>query len=165
MKIAFACWDNRIAPVFDTARQIHLIETDSGKIIAETQEALFDNAPLRNAARLAELDIKTLVCGAISRPLQKMVMAYGINVIPFVAGELQEVIQAWIGGALPNDRFSMPGCCGHGQLGGYGKERGQGLGLGMGHGMDRGVGSLGTDFTGGGRGMCTGRRRGRGNSI
>jgi len=32
-KTAFAYWDDRIAPVFDTARRIHVVEADSGKIV------------------------------------------------------------------------------------------------------------------------------------
>ena len=98
MKTAFAYWDNRIAPVFDTARQIHVVEAESGRIVAETQEALADDLPVQKALRLVELGVGTLVCGAISRPLHAMVAAYGIQVIPFVAGDLREVIQAWLSG-------------------------------------------------------------------
>jgi hypothetical protein len=36
-------------------------------------------------------------------------MAQGIHVVPFVAGELGEVIQAWINDELANDLFAMPG--------------------------------------------------------
>lgn len=111
MKIAFACWDNHIAPVFDTVRQIYLIETDLGKIVSEKQEPMFGNAPLRNVARLTELDVGTLICGAISRPVQEMVTAHGIHVIPFVAGKLFEVIRAWQANEINSDLYAMPGCC------------------------------------------------------
>jgi hypothetical protein len=40
------------------------------------------------------------------------VAAYGIRLIPFVAGDLREVIRAWLGGKLECDAFAMPGCCG-----------------------------------------------------
>jgi hypothetical protein len=43
--------------------------------------------------------------------MQALVTAYGIRVIPFVAGDLQEVIRAWLGGTLERDAFAMPGCC------------------------------------------------------
>jgi len=33
-------------------------------------------------------------------------------VIPFVAGGLREVIQAWRDGKLNGAAFAMPGCCG-----------------------------------------------------
>jgi len=110
MKAAFSHWDDRIAPVFDTARRIHILEADSGRIVAETREVLADDPPVQKAHRLVELGVGTLVCGAISRPFLEMVAAVGIRVIPFVAGGLGEVIQAWLGGNLESDTFVMPGC-------------------------------------------------------
>src|SRR5659263_63678 len=92
-KTAFAHWDDRIAPVFDIARRIHVVEADEGRIVAETGEVLADYLPTQKAHRLVELGVGTLVCGAISRPFHEMVAAYGIRVIPFVAGDLSEVIQ------------------------------------------------------------------------
>jgi predicted Fe-Mo cluster-binding NifX family protein len=112
IKAAFAHWDSRIAPVFDVARQICLVEAESGRIVKQDQEILPDDLPVQKALRLAELGVGALVCGAISRPLHEMVSAYGIQVIPFVAGDLREVIQAWLSGGLDGVAFAMPGCCG-----------------------------------------------------
>ena len=110
MKTAFTYWNNRIAPVFDTARQIRVIETESGQIIRETLETMKFDLPVQKALRLSELGITTLVCGAISKPLNEIVTAYGIRVISFVAGERQEVINAWHTGNLEPGTFAMPGC-------------------------------------------------------
>jgi len=167
MKAAFAHWNNRIAPVFDIAREIHVAEAESGRIVAETEEALADDMPVRRALRLVELGVGTLVCGAISRPLQAMVAAYGIRVIPFVAGDLSEVIQAWLRGGLDGDEFSMPGCCGRGRHRGICglnqeeylmNERGRG-GMGPGGGQGRGRGRqgrgrMGGPLAGGAGGSC-----------
>jgi predicted Fe-Mo cluster-binding NifX family protein len=112
MKAAFAAWNNRIAPVFDVARRVHIVESEAGRRIAEIQERLPDEPPALKALRLAEMGVRMLVCGAISRPLQEMVAAYDIRVIPFVAGDLREVIRAWLGGGLESPLFAMPGCNG-----------------------------------------------------
>jgi predicted Fe-Mo cluster-binding NifX family protein len=112
MKTAFAAWNNRIAPVFDVARQIHIVKTESGRIVAETQAELTDDVPSHKALHLAELNIGTLGCGAISQPLQAMIAAYGIRVVSFVAGDLREVIEACLRGRLEKDVFAMPGCRG-----------------------------------------------------
>jgi len=169
MKTAFAYWDKRIAPVFDIARHIHLVEAEAGQIVTERQEILADDLPVQKALFLAQLGIGTLVCGAISRPLQALVTAYGIQVIPFVAGELGEVIQAWLSGNLTGDRFSMPGCCDRGRRCFSGmrlteKEENimngrRGNGLGQGRGMVAGGGQGGTG-SGGGRGQGRGRMGG-----
>jgi len=111
MKAAFASWNNRIAPVFDVARLVSVVESKAGKPVGEMQEVQLDGLPVSKVLRLAELGIGTLVCGAISRPLRDLVASQGIRVIPFVAGELDEVVQAWLSGDINGDAFSMPGCC------------------------------------------------------
>jgi predicted Fe-Mo cluster-binding NifX family protein len=112
MKAAFSTWNARIAPVFDTARQVHIVEAQSGRMVSEGDETLPDGPPLRQVMRLAELGVGTLVCGAISWPLHAMVTAAGMEVMPFVAGTLSEVSQAWLGGTMKPEHFAMPGCRG-----------------------------------------------------
>jgi predicted Fe-Mo cluster-binding NifX family protein len=113
-RAAFATWNDRIAPVFDAARRIHLVDAESGRVLTEASEALEDDSPVRKARRLAELHVDLLVCGAISRPLRAMIVAGGIEVIPFVAGDLREVVQAWVTGEIGGGFFTMPGCGGQG---------------------------------------------------
>jgi len=154
MKAAFACWENRIAPVFDTARRIHVVVVESGRIVREGQATLPGAQPVRKALHLAESGIGTLVCGAISRPLHGLVSSHGIRVIPFVAGDLREIVEAWLGGNLRGDAFAMPGCRGRVRLRRFlgafdaGKEgwnmpgnRRAGRGAGGGRGPGRGQGA------------------------
>jgi predicted Fe-Mo cluster-binding NifX family protein len=155
MKAAFAVWNHRIAPVFDVARQVHVVMTEGGRIVGEGEEALPNDGGEGKGLRLAELGVDTLVCGAISRTTQAMVAAYGIRTIPFVAGDLREVIRAWLSGALEKEVFAMPGCGGQGQgrggqgRGGQGQGRGgQGQGRG-GQGQGKGRGGAGLGRMGG----------------
>lgn len=115
MKAAFATWGNRIAPVFDVARHIHVVEVESGRVIKKRNEILADAFPAHKALRLAELGVEVLVCGAISRPMRSMIVAYGIRVVPFVAGEVEVLVNAWIAGRLEDGLFAMPGCHGERQ--------------------------------------------------
>jgi predicted Fe-Mo cluster-binding NifX family protein len=114
MKTAFAIWNNRIAPVFDVARQIHIVESESGGVIRETQRLLPEETPIQKGQRLSGMGLDMLVCGAISRPMYAMITAYGIRLIPFVAGNLHEAIHAYLDGSIENDLFAMPGCSGQG---------------------------------------------------
>jgi len=173
MKTAFAYWDNRIAPVFDIARQIHVVETESGRIVAETEEVMANDLPVKKVFRIVELGVSTLVCGAISRPLHVMVIASGIRVISFVAGDLRKVIKAWLDGNLESGKFAMPGCCRrYAQLPGMtdiniyreihlmnGRKRG-GMGQGVGQGQGQGQGGGQGQGQGGGKGQG-GQGRGR----
>ena len=111
MKAAFATWNHRIAPVFDVAPIVSIVEARDGQPVGEAQEAHLDGMPMNRVLRLAELGVGTLVCGAISRPLHDMVTSQGIRLIPFVAGDLDKVVRAWLNGELVGDAFAMPGCC------------------------------------------------------
>lgn len=110
IKAAFAYWENRIAPVFDTAREVHILEVESGKITGESLERISETLPSARALRLAELGVNTLVCGAISGTMQKLLEAYGIQVISFVAGDTGDIICAWLSGKIHDGLFCMPGC-------------------------------------------------------
>lgn len=176
MRVAFAAWNNRIAPVFDIARQVLVVDAESGRIVGQSHEALSSDFPVHKALRLAELGVETLVCGGISRSLLALVSGYGIRVVPFVAGELDEVVQAFLKGRLEGSSFAMPGCWRRGRrrvggVPGIRKEgalmmQGQGGGMGGGgggggRGQGRGQGGSGQGRGGGGQGQG-GRRAGRG---
>jgi predicted Fe-Mo cluster-binding NifX family protein len=109
-KTAFSYWNKRIAPVFDIALRLHVLEIESGRIIRETEETIKGDLPVQKAQYLSESGIGTLVCGAISTPLSEVMAAYGIRLTPFVAGDLSEVMEAWRTGGLDSRSFDMPGC-------------------------------------------------------
>lgn len=177
MRAAFATWNDRIAPVFDVARHVRLVEVEADRVVHSDDRTLPEGHPAGRVVRLAELGTAVLVCGAISRPLELMVAAQGIQVIPFVVGDLPEVIDAWIGGRLNDERFAMPGCCGRfrRRLGGWperdeeegmtmsgrgsggtggGAGRGAGGGQGSGRGLGRGAGRRGGARQAGPDGEC-----------
>lgn len=119
MKIALSIWNERIAPVFDVSNRISLVEINEDLITWKAAEELSESASLAATAWLAEQGVKTLICGAISRPLLARLNSYGIRVIPFVAGDLREVVDAWLKGNLDRKAFLMPGC----HRRGYGPDR------------------------------------------
>ena len=109
MMVAFATWDNRIAPLFEAARQLHLVEIDAGREATERCERLRCDTPASKVMHIAELDVDVLICGAISKPVHAMLSAQGIRVISFVSGDLREVIQACVNGNIKDNCFAMPG--------------------------------------------------------
>jgi predicted Fe-Mo cluster-binding NifX family protein len=110
MKIAVTIWNDRIAPVFDVARDIRLVEVVDGRMFDPQEDILTGELPVQKALRLVELGVDTLICGAISRPVGAMIASYGIQVVPFVAGNPEAVIMAWLKGGLTEEVFMMPGC-------------------------------------------------------
>jgi predicted Fe-Mo cluster-binding NifX family protein len=110
MKVAIPIWDNRVSPVFDTSGQILIVEIVNN---AETdrQTITFPSPnPAHRAQVLAQSGVDVLICGAISRPLETMLLSLGIDVIPWIKGETDPVIRAFASGNLIAENFSLPGC-------------------------------------------------------
>ncbi|MGI5870026.1 MAG: NifB/NifX family molybdenum-iron cluster-binding protein [Kiritimatiellia bacterium] len=146
MKTAISIFQNRIAPVFDTAQDICLVERDDVGAPTKTFRRFDGNDPQGKVAWLVEANVQTLVCGAISQPLQLALETAGIAVVPFVCGDLDAIIAAQADNTLGTPAFAMPGCCG--------RRRGAGRGCGAGRGSGR------CRRAGRGGGMGQGRRRG-----
>jgi predicted Fe-Mo cluster-binding NifX family protein len=169
-RAAFSCWDGRIAPLFDTARELHLVETEGERIVSRADESLPAGSAERRAARLATLGVETLVCGAISRATREAVVSIGVRVVPFVSGDRDEVVRAWLEGGLERPVFTMPGCGGSrwrrenaSARKGEVMPRQDGTGpMGKGPGTGRGAGLCAGTGTGAGRGFGRGLGRGFG---
>ncbi len=112
MRAAITIWDGRVAPVFDVCRQALVLTVIDGVAVTRTVESLESPTPELKLERLRELGIETLVCGAISEPLQHELSQRGVTVIGFVAGDLEEVEHGFLLGRLPSRGLSMPGCGG-----------------------------------------------------
>lgn len=110
MKAALPVWRGRIAPVFDVAHRVRLITADGGRVVSESAQSLPEGDPRLKLVMLSETGVNVLICGAISRPVRAMAAAYGMEVTPFIAGDVQEVVLAWLNGSLKNGGFAMPGC-------------------------------------------------------
>ena len=123
MKIAVPIWEDRISPVFDTAARLLIVEIDSGIEVSRSIVSIDEPFLPRRAARLVEIGVDTLICGAVSRPLYALIMAERVQLIPFLSGNVEEVLQAFLSGDFTETRFSMPGCC-------RGRRRGKGPGRG-----------------------------------
>ena len=112
MKIAVPTWRNRVAPVFDVAGRLVLVEVADGEEVGRCEETLGSLGLERRAARLVELGVDTLICGAVSQPLEVLLAGSGIQVLARVCGDVEEILQAFRAGTLEEERYAMPGCCG-----------------------------------------------------
>jgi predicted Fe-Mo cluster-binding NifX family protein len=110
MRIALSARAGQISPVFDSAQQVVLLEIHRGKVLSQIHETLGSEFPTERVAELKTFGTDTLICGAVSRPLAEMLKYSGIKVIPFISGEVGPVLDAFLKGALPSQKLTMPGC-------------------------------------------------------
>lgn len=111
MKVAITIWQERISPVFDVCREALIMEIDNGHVLSTVTEKFENPSPLKKIERLVQLGIETLICGAISESLSRDLKDRKVKVIGFIAGPVEEVIQAFLSKSLPTAALCMPGYC------------------------------------------------------
>ena len=109
-KVAVPVHNGRISPVFDVARKFVVAELGEDGIGSREQVRIEAFYPSRRAAALKDLGIDAILCGAISRHMGVMLSSADLEVIPFLSGTVDEVLNAYASGTLDSGRFSMPGC-------------------------------------------------------
>lgn len=130
MKVAVPVWNNRVSPVFDTSRHLLVVEYVEGEEASREQHTMADMFPPFRVRRLKEIGVRLLICGAISNPVALLVDAAGIALMPWVSGDVNDVLDAFNRERLSDSRYRMPGCRG----------RGRGWRRGMRHAAGRGFG-------------------------
>jgi predicted Fe-Mo cluster-binding NifX family protein len=109
MKIAIPTWNGRVSPVFDTASRLLVVEAEGGGERSRFETDISEHFIPSKVMRLTGLGVETLICGAISRPLASMVTTAGISLIPWISGNVEDVLQGFLSGTLFDLRFMMPG--------------------------------------------------------
>jgi predicted Fe-Mo cluster-binding NifX family protein len=109
-KIAVTVWGQRVSPVFDSARTLLIAEVN-GKSLTGTFRIAFDPERLLELLHLLRAQQVTLiVCGAVSEGPAAMIEAAGVELIPFIAGEVHQVLEHYLQGRPFDQHFRMPGC-------------------------------------------------------
>lgn len=115
MRIGVPVWNDRIAPVFDTADSWLLFEAGPEEAITSRRVFTFiSRNPADKVAELIRHQIDLLICGAIPACYSQLLEASGCRVEAFKRGNPEAVLQAYLGNWL-DESFSMPGCRGRGR--------------------------------------------------
>ncbi len=108
--IAIPVYKDRVSNVFDFAGSLLLVSVENGEETGRRDVALLGQAPAQRAAQVRGLDVNVVICGAVSHPLAGMIEAAGIDLLPHVTGNVDEVLQAYLDGRLGAPQYCMPGC-------------------------------------------------------
>jgi predicted Fe-Mo cluster-binding NifX family protein len=115
MKIAIPTWDGRVSPVLDVARRLVVVDVQGSTEVARREAELGEAHVTARARRIAELGADVLICGAVSWPLEAILLSAGVQVIPQMCGSIEDILQAFLSGRLADGAFLMPGCFGRRQ--------------------------------------------------
>lgn len=109
MKIAIPVWEGKVSPVFDTACRLLVLQVKNRKETSRFETFLDERELTRRCLRIQALGLDTLICGAISKHFYRMLVSDKIEIIPWISGPAEEVLEAYLNGELFNPRFLMPG--------------------------------------------------------
>lgn len=109
MNVGITAWGNRISPVFDSAQTLlvaKIIDLEVGEIeVRSIQPMLFDQF----LDLLDALGVEVLICGALCRGVAARLQANEIELISFITGEVEEVLEHFAADRQLEE-FVMPGC-------------------------------------------------------
>lgn len=150
VRLAIPQYQGRVSPVFDAAGSVLLIDLENGRELRRESQGLHQKDWLARAGEFLSLAPDVLICGAISAPLETLLISSGVQVMGFLCGPVDEVVAAFLKRNLAKGDFSMPGCRAWRQRLGDTRRSTMARGFGMGSG----AGSRGA--RGGGRGRMGG---------
>ena len=109
MRLAVTSWNGTVSPVFDVSQEIQCFEIKEGTITKLETNSVPTLNSFDKVRFLVDHQIDTLICGALTRPVEKMICNQGIELHSFISGTVQTVIKAWQTNDL-TPGFKMPGC-------------------------------------------------------
>ena len=109
MKVAVTVWENTVSTVCDFSSRLVVLDIEGDQVKSRSFMPFETGILPERANRLKELGVEVLLCGAISRPLERMIRASGVKVVPCLRGSIEEVIGAYLDGGLSDARFILPG--------------------------------------------------------
>lgn len=116
MKVALSHWQGRIAPVFDVADNVSIVEVKNNRGVRHKDITLREHEPLLRAKEVSMLGVEVLICGAVSVIMDMALTAAGVQVVGFLCGSTKNVLDAFVAGrlqeAVAKKEFVMPGCGG-----------------------------------------------------
>ncbi len=109
-KTALTIWGNRISPVYDSASSLLIADIKNRQIIDKTIETFDAGQSAYLIQMLVKHNVSCLICGAIMEFPAELIRSNGIMLIPFVAGNLDEILDHLVCGSPILPIFLMPGC-------------------------------------------------------
>lgn len=109
-RVALTAWEERISPVFDSSRSLYIAHLSGGEIIETSLEPFNPEVRWHLVDLLKNFQIDTLICGAVPGRVSNIITSCGVELIPFISGRIDEILDLYRKkNRIPID-FLMPGC-------------------------------------------------------
>ena len=109
-KLAVTAHQWRISPVFDVSARIDLFEFSAGRALPAGTLDVSEVTLVQRLALMQSNGVDTLICGAITGYARALLAAAGVEVIPWICGPVDDVLEAYLTNTLGGSDWMMPGC-------------------------------------------------------
>ena len=109
MMIAIPVMRGRVAPVLNWCSRIVIFPARPERG-GDRELCTPELGPAARLQLLREQGVQTLICGALSLDLQNYAAVLGFKLIPGVAGDIEDVLEAYRQNRLHQPEFWLPGC-------------------------------------------------------
>ena len=109
IRIAIPIFHNRVSPVLDTCTRLLIIDFE-GKDGVERREISFDIYSQSERFEIVKkLNPDAIICCGISEVFDRMLQSAGIRLISGIAGDVEQVVEAFLCNRIDDPCFRMPG--------------------------------------------------------
>ncbi len=108
MRVALTIGYGKISPAFDTAEALLLVPVENRAPVERQMISLDMHSPLERVEQLRVWQVNTLICGAISEAIEKLLVSAGVHVVSEIRGPVEVVLGAFLSGQLKGPAFEMP---------------------------------------------------------
>ena len=109
IRITIPVFHNRVSPVLDTCTRL-LVNDFEGNISVSKREISFVVYSQSERFEIVKnLKPDAIICCGISEVFDKMLQSAGIRLISGIAGDVEEVTEAFLSNRIDDPRFRMPG--------------------------------------------------------
>ena len=99
----------RVSPVLDTCTQLLVVESGDKAVMTRQTIPMKGGSLFERARELHKLGVGGIICGAVSDTFFNLLRESDIEMVCGIAGDVDDVIDAYRNGALEQARFRMPG--------------------------------------------------------
>lgn len=108
--LAIPVFRERVAPVLNWCKKVLIFPDKEAESASGREIALTDPDPFDLLRVLRKEGVETLICGALSSELLGFGEHLGMQIIYGVAGDIDEVLDAYRKNRLDRPSFRLPGC-------------------------------------------------------
>jgi len=108
MCVALATFGDKIASLFESSNRFVVFQAPLYKVDNSKTIPIINNSANELLNLLKQHNVKILICGAISGCTRRLLNAQKIHVIPWITGDVKNVIDAFQSGRLFSSSFVMP---------------------------------------------------------